>query len=378
MIESTKIPLTTRKCEQCSNDDFEPLWRFEHLARTRNKTWLFDVRMVICKVCGFVCTSPSLDEKHVMNFYADSFSKFQEQRLDYDVSNRIKIIEDFCVNRSLFLEIGANLKTKFHSQVETIFDKVSTIEPNGETADDYKNFDLIDIKASCIAHYFVLEHVPNIHDFLSFCFNVLEEDGIMICEVPSLEKYEKFTSPFLLFEHVNHFTPNSLKCIASKYGFTEIFTSQTMSSRPFGFVSVFKKSKVQLMQLYDYQINKQFFLNAKVASDNFFLKIENAREVIAKKVSNIIIWAANETTSRLLNNFELPENVFIIDSDSRKKEYFEPLYRVYLPNEAESAIKNSDVIIICAELHANDIIKFIELNYSKQFRQEDIYIIDQI
>ena len=379
MSKLTVIPLTQRNCDQCGSSDFELLWQYHHLTKTRNRRWTFDVRNVICKSCGFIFTSPCLEESCLMEYYSDSFSKFQEQKLDYDVSKRVKVIEEFCLDRSLFLEIGANVKTDFHHKIQSIFTDVKTIEPNEETSDDYSGLEKIDLKATCIGHYFVLEHVPNIQNFLSYCFDMLKPNGIMICEVPSLEKYATFISPLLLFEHVNHFTPNSLKGIASRYGFTEIFTSHERCSRPFGFVSVFRKTATPLLQIDEYDRNKHLYRNGEIAAEALFNKLKLAQTIISKNSSeNIIIWAANETTNRLLTNFELPDSVTIIDSDIRKKDYFDPLYKVYQPNDAESAILESDIIIICTDLHAADILMFINTNYSKKYKPENVHVIDQI
>lgn len=379
MNELTVIPLCARNCDQCDSDDFELLWYYKHQTKTRHKRWVFDVKNVICKNCGFIFTSPSLDNRYLMNYYADSFSKFQEQRLDYDVAKRLEVIEKFCLVRKLFLEIGANIKTDFHRKIDSIFETVITIEPNDETPGNHENIDNINSKCNCIAHYFVLEHVPNIPDFLIFCSDRLEAGGIMICEVPALEKYSSFISPLLLFEHVNHFTPNSLQCIAQKFGFTEIFTSQEMCSRPFGFVSVFQKTQGELKEFNDYQKNKQLFREGEIAAKELFEKIALIQQVIPRNPSKkIIIWAANETTNRLLTDFSLHENVFIVDSDSRKKDYFDPLYKVYQPTEAETMIRESEIIVICTELHASDIINFLETTYSKKYSPENIYIIDKI
>lgn len=230
----------------------------------------FRVRNVICEDCGFVFTSPVLEQKTLLNYYADSFSKFSNQRLDYDINKRLKVIDLFHETQGgTYMEVGANLKTVFHQELTRRFDKLITIEPNTGTSDDHSEFKETSAKVNFITYYFVLEHVANVIEFLEMCFSQLDDEGIMVCEVPSLQKYEKYISPLILFEHVNHFTSEVLRSIAEGVGFERIFTSEEFCSRPFGFVSVFKKGVNKRSIINSYHENKDPF-NKGMDSKNEF------------------------------------------------------------------------------------------------------------
>ena len=89
-----------------------------------------------------------------------------------------------------------------------------------------------------MAHYDVLEHVLEVKDFLSSCHKILKYDGIMVCEVLLLGLSKNLL--MLEFEHVNHFSVNTLSSMASQVGF-ELIDVNYNCSRPHGFLSVFKK-----------------------------------------------------------------------------------------------------------------------------------------
>ncbi|MES2394591.1 MAG: class I SAM-dependent methyltransferase [Bacteroidota bacterium] len=376
------IPTIERSCDNCGSSNMENLWEYSHKTRTMSKIWKFNVHNVICKECGFVFTSPALRQEYLMDYYEDSYSQFTEQQPDYSIQKRLSIIDKYFPNYTdCYIEIGANSKSQFHNQLNNKFKTVLSIEPNKSTASDYRNAtEIEEEKADCLTHYFVLEHVPAINAFFKQCNNLLKPDGHMICEVPALSLYEKHIAPLILFEHVNHFTPKTLESIAAARGFEMIENSYTDCSRPFGFVSVFKKcNTTQKQNLNEFDINKKLFLNGLRAVEKFNVLINSCREIINNVLNkNIIIWAANETTSRLLNELELGNNISIIDSDIRKKNYFGNNPVVHRPDEVPDIIVNADVIIICTAFHAPEIIESIKVKYNKFFETESIFIIDLI
>lgn len=379
-----KLELRERPCPCCKNDDFENLWSYVHTTTTQTARWVFQVNNVICEKCGFVFTSPVVDPDKLLDYYSDSFSKFTEQALDFNLDKRFNIVNRFRPkNADIFLEVGANRQSEFHVTLKKIFNTVITVEPIVDTVSDYKSMrEIPSVKADVLAHYFVLEHIPGIFDFLTDCSNLLKDNGVMICEVPSLELYKNYSSPLILFEHVNHFTPTILARIASQVGFDLLFQSSDDCSRPFGFVAVFqKKVKVKIDLISEYEQNKLFFQEGLMHADLLFNNITLGwLKINELKASNqkIIVWAANETTNRLFSKGSIPDNVIIIDSDPRKRNYFGSESKVFNPSEVENVISTVDHIIICTFLHSEAILKFIKENYNKTFLYENILIIDSI
>lgn len=380
------LPLKERICPCCKSNNFENLWSYAHTTATQNKRWLFEVHNVICKHCGFVCTSPVIDPEILLDYYADSFSKFTEQAPDYDIEKRLNIVKRYSLEgNETFLEIGANKQSEFHIALKKIFKSVVTIEPILDAESDYKSIQQASsVKVDVLAHYFVLEHVPNVIEFMTECSMLLKNNGIMICEIPSLELYKNYSAPLILFEHVNHFTPAALAKIAGQIGFEFIFQSSNDCSRPYGFVAVFQKKekrKINSNLNSEYEQNKSFFNDGLKHSQLLFNNLNKGWKVINDLKSQnkkVIVWAANETTNRLFSEKNIPDNVIIVDSDIRKKNYFGSQAKVFTPPEVEELIIDINYIIICTHLHAEPILEFLKTKFKKTFKSENIYIIDTI
>lgn len=376
----SEIHLEQRPCDCCSKNNVEVLWKYEFKARTRNKSWLFNVNNVICRHCGFVYVSPVYKQQDLIEYYADSFSKNSIQKIDYSISKRIELIKKFITEKcETYVEIGSKQKTDFHNQLHDLFQEIITIEPNNETDSELNDINKLNRKADLIAHYFVLEHVSNLDDFFNQVTSNLKENGYVICEVPSLKKYYKHISPLILFEHVNHFTEESLNRISSKYGLKQIFTSDNMCSRDFGFVSVFKKStEIETFSINEFDENKDYFLNGLETYKDILNLNNHVRDfILSNEKNHVLIWAINSTTLRLLNEFEPKSNLFFVDVDARKKDFLSPKFEVYQPNEIGDFTKFTH-LIICTEINAPNIIDELKVKYDKVFDNDKIFIIDKI
>ncbi|EMF80399.1 methyltransferase domain protein [Leptospira weilii serovar Topaz str. LT2116] len=374
------VPNQKRPCPCCASEDFESLWSYEHVTKTRTKYWFFNVHNVICKTCGFVFTSPAADSQVLLQYYQDSFSTFMNQNLDYDFEKRMDIIRRYG-GKGKYLEIGANQKTKFHNELEKIYSKVYTVEPNSSVKNEFRSLgELPEIEVDCVASYFVLEHIPDIDSFLKGCSKVLKDQAFFICEVPALELYDKFLSPLILFEHVNHFTKMTLANIASKYGFELVHFSYEDCSRPYGFVSVFQKKKTSDFKFYsEFEQNKILFKKGMDLLAEFFGRIKKASELISmadRSDEVVIVYAANETTRRLLPCIKQSKNVIVVDTDPRKKDFFDNEIKVYQPNEIKEKLYLAKYLILCTERHAKVILSSLKNEFNKTFRLENIMVVD--
>ena len=343
---------------------------------------MFEVRNVICKNCGFVFVSPAPDEFELIKYYNDSFTKHAEQSLDYNIEKRKKIILEFVSRDSkTFLEVGSNSKSEFHTWLDSFFNDVITIEPNNSVESSYKDVggELIG-KFDCIAHYFVLEHIPDPQSFFEKYASILNDNGVMICEVPSLDLYSSYISPLILFEHVNHFTPSKLSEVAARAGLKMIFNSKEKCSRPYGFVAVFIKDKIENNFCSEYERNLELFKEGMNSKNKFFEDVNRGWEIIKECEKNneiVIVWAANETTNHLFSNREIPKNVIVIDSNPQKSKYLHPT-PVYTPEECFDEIVSAKKLIVCTQLHFNDIINHINKKFKRKFFDGDVLIVDKL
>jgi len=358
----------------------ESLWSYDFITNTISKQWRFKVNNVICKDCGFVFVSPSPDGESLLSYYRDSYSKFDGQSIDYDIEKRLNLINQYSPQKETIIEIGANTKTEFHTKLHQFFKEVITIEPNQSSESEYNSLSEIKgFQADCLTHYFVLEHIADLTEFFNGCQTLLKDNGVMICEIPSLSLYESFISPLILFEHVNHFTPHSLANVAIHHGFELIHFSHEECSRPYGFVAVFRKSKEKLeMHGSEYQANKNSFNVGYEKVKVYKNGLESARELIGelqKKKQRVIVWAVNDTTKRMFEGGMIPENVVLVDSDPRKKDFLDQR-SASQPNDVSEQIKEANHIIICTKIHAEAILDYIQKTFVKSFKDEHIRVVD--
>jgi hypothetical protein len=373
-MPNTSFTYYQRSCESCGNTEVKPLYGFDYLAHTTGPSWLFKVQNVICQNCGFVFVSPAPVPSELLKYYEMSYAKFTGQQLDYDVEKRLEVIAEWgssSRNKS-FYEIGAHMKTVFHERLGKQFSQVFTTDPNQEFAgsNDIRGNHFMEVDV--IAHYFVLEHVPNVSDFLSNCWNLLKRGGRMICEVPDLALYQKDISALILHEHLNHFTSRSLTAIAEKIGFRLLESSNEQCSRSFGFVSVFEKvtDPLNSKPVNEYFANESYFLLGLHKLESFLKIREEVYLTIRQQESagkDVDIWGANDKLLRLFpDEADIPKNVCIVDSNPKKKDFLR-LHRVHMPEEITDRMHQYDVIVLMTNLHSQAILENLRTRYQKTF-----------
>ena len=292
--------------------------------------------------------------------YGDSFELSNDLKPDYSIEKRIHLIKKYAktTGKSSYLEVGSNNCSKFIDSLKSIVGNISTLEINESCESSYNDVKEIPEKsADIIAAYFVFEHVPNPIYLLELYRNILSDKGVLIIEVPNLLIYPRDPAGLDLCEHVNHFSPYTLARIAENCGYEMVESSQSMCSRPFGFVSVFIKSEsseVAVKNKAEFLIGRSCMREGALMLKNLTLKQENVRRKVMELKNSgktVIVWAANWYCMRLIEGFELPQNVVIVDSDASKKDYFSGV-TVYQPSQVLEKIRSSELLIINTSLYA--------------------------
>ncbi len=239
--------------------------------------------------------NPAVSEKDLGDFYGDSLAHYS---LDYMYEKRINFIMKHDFQADLYIEIGANSQSIFHKELKKKFQTVKTMDINVNVDVDSNSMDNISTeKANIIAHYFVLEHIVNPQVFLQECYESLHDEGIMIIEVPDLEDYDKDISALKLFEHMQHFTKDSLEYLCNNSGFEMINYSKEDCSRSYGFVASFKKTNKnkKLLLNNNYLKNKSLVLDGIKHINTFNESIKKMHEFINnEKNKNFLLWGVNQ------------------------------------------------------------------------------------
>lgn len=92
MIEITLEP---RVCECCGGNNLEPVWSNQSVVRRAAATWLFPVRVVVCRQCGFYFVSLGPAREDLARYYADGLSGYKGIGLPYSVERRLSVLERY-------------------------------------------------------------------------------------------------------------------------------------------------------------------------------------------------------------------------------------------------------------------------------------------
>jgi SAM-dependent methyltransferase len=201
------------------------------------------------------------------------------------------------------------------------------------------------------ATFHVMEHIPNIHDFIEGVSANLIEGGIGLIEVPSSELIEDDLRFYdIINDHLNYFTLRTLKLVFQMHNF-EILDSYRDWNGEHNVVVVKKK------KTYDFSI------------------LEKAKQETLENLSNILdqfsdkkvaIWGASMHALTLLSQFQTNKIKYVIDSAPYKQNRFTPVshYPIVSPNQLVS--DSIDLIIIIAPRFENEIIE--DLKNNKNFK----------
>jgi hypothetical protein len=377
------ISLETRACECCGGTDLESLWKHETEARTRNGWFSFEINNVICHRCGFVFVSPVFSQADLNAYYADAFSSFEAQALDYDPEVRLTFLDEAARCGGSFVEVGAHRPTSFHDELAKRFDAVTLVELNESVSSDTRSLlDVEDASASIVAHYFVLEHVPRVIPFLRQCARILKDGGLMVVEVPDIAYYPRNPNALQLYEHTNHFSPAALETLARRAGFEPV-RNRAGASRVIGFAAAFGKVSAAVGDppiMSEYAINKAYFdagLQTLKGQASLWTRTAAQIDRLRADGGKLVMWAANDAMAAFLRDHPQPSGTTVIDSDARKR-FFLDGHRVEQPDAAAAEIIAADAIFIFSKNHAHDILAGIERDFGKRFDAAQAHIVDAL
>jgi hypothetical protein len=232
-----------------------------------------------------------------------------------------------------------------------------------------------------VAHYFVLEHIPQVMTFLKECARVPRDGGVMICEVPDILVYPQDPSALQLYEHANHFSREALRELAEQTGFMELSASAEHCSRSFGFAAAFTKSAplgARVAVTGQYQRNRELFLSGVGKLERSEAEIDRSYrtfQTYQERGAAVVLWAANDVMARFLGRCSDLSNATIIDSNLEKAAVFKPL-TIFTPDAVADEIRKAEGIFIFTKFHAASILQQIQRSLGKTFDSQAVHVID--
>ena len=209
------------------------------------------------------------------------------------------------------------------------------------------------------ATFHVMEHIPDIHDFIAGISVNLKEGAIGFVEVPSSELIEDELRFYdIINDHLNYFTLRTMKLAFEMHNF-EILDSYRDWNGEHNVIIVKKLKK------YDYQIIE----NAKVET------IENLTSVLDKYSNKkVAIWGASMHSLTLLSQFQTEKIAYVIDSAKYKQDRFTPVSHYSIVSPSILSTQPVDCIIIIAPRFVDEIVADLALKIDFK---GDIAILDK-
>jgi len=204
-----------------------------------------------CESCDAIYLYPIISEEDEKKFYLQEFESFMSSRVgdhrdwtnaekhkktNHDqVNRRIPFIEEYLKPDINLLEIGCSTGFMLDAFKEQGANCVG-VEPSGafneylikQGYEIYSNLDSIEKnrKFDVITHFFVFEHIRNPFDFLTTTFSMLNDGGVIICEIPcandpltSVYNIDAFESFYWSVAHHYYYTTKSLNFVLKKLGY---------------------------------------------------------------------------------------------------------------------------------------------------------------
>lgn len=175
-----------------------------------------------------------------------------------------------------------------------------------------KNFQIKN-KVQMIVHSHLLEHIIDINQFLTCCYENLQEDGLMILSLPNFKQFIKNKLMNCLnFEHTIYLDEDFLVYLFNKYNF-QIVEKEYFGSCNSIFFCLKKSHEENEIKL------DSFYDKNKTSMSEYFEAIKHFIQQINKEDEKFYLFGAH-VTSQFLLSMGLDENkiIHILDNDPKK------------------------------------------------------------
>ncbi len=376
-----------------------------------------ELNFSICKDCGFIFQSKTVEPSEMKNYYKKSivaFDNLYKPTRDKvkSVNRHINIIKDeMSVFPKSVLEISC-----LNSYVLKQFKKNGTkiiegLEPSKIVANGLKNKEKIKIHNTSIEKFnfkksydliiltHVLEHLFDPLNVLKKCFKSQKNDQYVLLEVPLFDNIESYPNGTFFLEHLSYFSENNFLKLVELSGYKTVYISKTFESTVLPFITVVakkseKKNKNGNLWFNDFKSFKNFQLkdNSKIKIQNKdfrkqnnnlkkFLRINNSLwSKINKRINkfdkkkSIYIYGAGFHGSQLLFYTDIEKKFTIegfIDSSKAKDGGYIGKYKIF--NPFSNKIKLSSNIVICSNYSESAIYKSLYRLRKKGMKTYRIY-----
>jgi 2-polyprenyl-3-methyl-5-hydroxy-6-metoxy-1,4-benzoquinol methylase len=251
-------------CINCNFEEFINVYGEDKKVQLKNgEELVFFQKLQCCYKCGLIRQedNESYSNTNLQKYYSQTFrTPIQLNAINNDekrilnAQKRLSFIQELKLSQTKhLLEIGLG-DGVFLSKAHQKF-KCSGIDPSlgYDYVKDYlRKLDIViydlsleefksNKKFDIICCFLVLEHIKEPHQFLQKIKGLLNDDGVIIIEVPDLETYNSsYSDSLLTHEHVYHYNIDTLNYLMFNNGLELIAYNNKNVSYGFSLIAAYK------------------------------------------------------------------------------------------------------------------------------------------
>lgn len=219
--------LIYRHCPLCDNNNY----CYEYSVV---REFIYGPKVVRCSNCSLVYLNPVMSEKAYKEFYDNDLQRTFAQKITKDnyqskISrddiNRYNLLKKYRERK--LLDIGTGFSSFVGFMDNAVGIDISKVRVDNATQRglDVKLCSIFNWqdKVEVATLFHVLEHIVDPNVFLKRIHSILEDDGVLIIEVPNLDdilvKLNNYKRFYYQNAHCSYFTPNTIKKLLKNNGF---------------------------------------------------------------------------------------------------------------------------------------------------------------
>lgn len=316
-----------------------------------------EVEIFKCPVCGHMQIPYLLDSDYYKNY--DEVSGFQQYGFGLNkIEEKLIKLRKFSNQNGKILEIGSGAGYSLEI-ASKYFESAIGVDPSEKECEIARNkglsvicdiFDkslILNEKIIAMSTFQTLEHVENLKEIVQHAYDVLEEEGVAIINVPNGEQIMRNELYHqILLEHINYFTPQSLITLVENVGFEVIDI-------------VLDRETIEI----DLYVRKM----KKVVLEETYLNQKSAINILLKKYEKIGIYGAGAKSafySSLINDENKEKIVHVFDSNASKENTYLSGVNKKIEETKVETLQDCDVIVVFASSYnENIILKLKDMKY---------------
>jgi SAM-dependent methyltransferase len=371
-----------RECPVCGATERRVVFA-QQFAAVDQATPVTGYDVAVCERCGAGYADGIPDQQAFDRYYRD-MSKYEYaqrggEESEYD-SRRLAVIAEIVAPHvpspaARILDVGCASGRLLANIRERGFPHVTGLDPSPACAATAARLYAIDVRTMTLREIAesgerfdvvimvgVLEHLRDLDGAFAQLRALLNPAGLLYVEVPDVTAFANWpNAPYQDFstEHINFFSPVSLRNLMRRHGFTEVFLEQNHREQSYktvmSNVSAFYRKEEDVPHHIEFDADTaeglDRYLSASAADDR---RLHARIDAIVDARQPIVVWGVGTHTSRLMATSRLAEAEIVAFVESNARYHGKTLHG--RPIVAPEALReHNEPVLISSRVFQNEI-----------------------